>query len=114
LHQDYHLHEQAMKELVRRAEVISQIEAGRIKADGTTQERNTLLYESEQFRVQELWHMASPPRQKVLDLREKVFGTGGRRMPNGVHGALGGSIVFNGPLMAARDWLMCLVARKVK
>lgn len=89
LHEDYHSHEQVIDGLVRRAQVISQIEAGRIKTDGTTQERNTLLYESEQFRVQDLWHIASPPRQKVLDLREKVFGTGGRRLPNGVRGAHG-------------------------
>lgn len=54
-----------------------------------TQERNTLLYESQQFRVHELWRMASPSRQKVLDLREKVFGTGGRRLPPGVKGAHG-------------------------
>jgi len=33
--------------------------------------------------------MASPPRQKVLAFREKVFGTGGRRLPAGVHGAHG-------------------------
>ncbi|KAF7971111.1 hypothetical protein HWV62_22040 [Athelia sp. TMB] len=89
LHADYHSHEQIMDELARRAQVLAQIEAERVKTDGTTQERNTLLYESEQFRVQELWQMASPPRQKVLDLREKVFGTGGRRLPNGVRGAHG-------------------------
>lgn len=65
------------------------VEAERVKADMTTQETKTLVYEAEQFRVPDLWHMASPPRQKVLTLREKVFGTGGRRLPTGVHGAHG-------------------------
>ena len=37
----------------------------------------------------DLWHTATPPRQKVLELREKMFGTGGRRLPPGVHGAHG-------------------------
>lgn len=89
LHDDYHSHEQELSELALRAQVIAHLEAERAKTDSTTQERNTLLYESEQFRVQDLWHMASPPRQKVLDLREKVFGNGGRRLPNGVRGAHG-------------------------
>lgn len=39
--------------------------------------------------MHDLWHIATPPRQKVLELREKVFGTGGRRLPPGVHGAHG-------------------------
>jgi hypothetical protein len=72
-----------------RTQVIAQIEAERVKAEMITQERKTLRYESEQFRVDELWHMASPPRRQVLDLREKVFGTGGRRLPTGVRGAHG-------------------------
>jgi len=89
LHEDYHAHQQILSDLSARTQVIAQIEAERVKADTTTQERNTLRYESEQFRVDDLWHMASPPRQKVLDLREKVFGTGGRRLPTGVRGAHG-------------------------
>lgn len=89
LHQDYHSHQDVLAELGARSQIIAQIEGERVKADTTTQERNTLLYESEQFRVHELWRMASPPRQKVLDLREKVFGTGGRRLPTGVRGAHG-------------------------
>jgi hypothetical protein len=69
--------------------VIAQIEAQRLKVEKSTQEINTLLYESEQFHMRELWRMASSPRQKVLTLRETVFGTGGRRLPTGVHGAHG-------------------------
>ena len=78
-----------LSEVDTRAQIIADVEAERVRAETMTQERNTLLYESQQFRVHELWRMASPSRQKVLDLREKVFGTGGRRLPPGVKGAHG-------------------------
>ena len=78
-----------LSEVDTRAQIIADVEAERVTAETMTQERNTLLYESQQFRVHELWRMASPSRQKVLDLREKVFGTGGRRLPPGVKGAHG-------------------------
>jgi hypothetical protein len=71
-----------------RANVINDIESARSKADSTTQDTNALRYESEQLRVGDLWHLANPPRRKVLELREKVFGTG-RRLPQGVSGAHG-------------------------
>lgn len=48
-----------------------------------------LQYESAQFLVSELWHTASLSRKKVFELREKVFGAGGRRLPPGKHGAHG-------------------------
>lgn len=89
LREDYLSHQQALSDIEARTQVIAQIEVERVKANIATQERNTLLYESEQFRVPELWRMASPPRQKVLELRERVFGTGGRRLPAGVRGAHG-------------------------
>jgi len=89
LREDYLSHQQALSDIEAHSHVIAQIEAERVKASTATQERNSLLYESQQFRVQELWRMASPPRQKVLDLRERVFGTGGRRLPTGVRGAHG-------------------------
>ncbi|KAF5389046.1 hypothetical protein D9757_004895 [Collybiopsis confluens] len=54
-----------------------------------SQATKSLWYEAEQFRVPDLWRIASPPRQKVFQLREKVFGNGFRRLPNGVHGAHG-------------------------
>ena len=53
------------------------------------QDTNILVYEAEQFRVDDLLQMTNPPREKVLQLREKVFGTGGRRLRPGVHGAHG-------------------------
>lgn len=89
LREDHHSRQLALSEVGTRAQIIADVEAERVRAETTTQERNTLLYESQQFRVHELWRMASPPRQKVLDLREKVFGTGGRRLPTGVRGAHG-------------------------
>lgn len=89
LREDYQSHQDALLNIGAQTQVIAQVEAERHKTDVTTQERNTLLYESEQFRVDDLWHMAYPSRQKVLDLREKVFGTGGRRLPTGVRGAHG-------------------------
>lgn len=89
LREDYLSHQQALSDIDAHTQIIAQIEAERVKASTATQERNTLVYESQQFRVQDLWRMASPPRQKVLDLRDRVFGTGGRRLPTGVRGAHG-------------------------
>ena len=71
-----------------RAGVLQEIEAMRARADAMTQETNALAYESAQFLVDDLWHMAAAPRQKVLAVRERVFGTG-RRLPQGVSGAHG-------------------------
>ena len=57
------------------------------KADKTCQATNTLHYESQQFRVEDLGYMVSPLCQKVLAFCEKVFGTSRQRLPAGVHGA---------------------------
>ncbi|PFH52744.1 hypothetical protein AMATHDRAFT_1795 [Amanita thiersii Skay4041] len=67
----------------------SEINAEHKKAEEISQQTKTLLYESEQFSIPDLWHAASHSRQKVFELRDKVFGTGGRRLPPGVHGARG-------------------------
>ena len=74
--------------LQARVGVLQDIEAMRVHADAATQETNALAYESAQFLVDDLWHMAAAPRQKVLAVRERVFGTG-RRLPQGVRGAHG-------------------------
>lgn len=58
-------------------------------ANRTSQATHTLRYEAEQFRMNDLWQAVSPPWHKVLDLRDKVFGTGGRRLAPGTHGADG-------------------------
>lgn len=89
LREDYRSHTTALKDLEARAQVIADIDAERTKVDAMVQETHALSYESAQFRVPELWYMALPPRRKVLQLREKVFGTGGRPLPPGVHGAHG-------------------------
>lgn len=78
----------ALDALRTRAGVIQDIEAARARADALTQETNALAYESAQFLVDDLWHMAAAPRTKVLQMREQVFGTG-RRLPPGVRGAHG-------------------------
>lgn len=76
-------------EIDRRSRVISEIDDQVCKTDQITQAKNTLQYESAQFRISELWHTASLSRKKVFELREKVFGGGGRRLPAGKHGAHG-------------------------
>ncbi|PIL37168.1 hypothetical protein GSI_00860 [Ganoderma sinense ZZ0214-1] len=77
-----------LAELDARAGELQRLEALRTEAETLTQETNALAYESAQFLVEDLWHMAAQPRQRVLALREKVFGTG-RRLPQGIRGAHG-------------------------
>lgn len=74
--------------LAERASVLQRIEATGTRADALTQETQALAYETAQFLVEDLWHMALQPRRRVLAMREKVFGTG-RRLPQGVRGAHG-------------------------
>ncbi|KAH9951569.1 hypothetical protein B0H21DRAFT_716557 [Amylocystis lapponica] len=83
LRQDHESARPHIDELHRRAEILHDLDFARSKADGLTQETNVLQYESAQFLVDELWHMAAQPRQRVFALREKAFGTG-RRHPHGV------------------------------
>ena len=89
LREDYQSHLPPLSVLEDRAHVISGIDIESAKADKISQATHTLRYETEQFGVPDLWHTATPPRQKVFELREKVFGTGGRRLAPGVHGAHG-------------------------
>ncbi|KAG5652466.1 hypothetical protein H0H81_004962 [Sphagnurus paluster] len=89
LRSDYQTHLPFLSNLEEHTQVISEIDAQNARADKTSQATHTLRYEAEQFRIPDLWHTATPPRQKVLELREKVFGTGGRRLPPGVRGAHG-------------------------
>ena len=88
LRSDYTDHENELKGLEGRMGILQEIEEARGETEGMTQETNALAYESAQFLVDDLWHMASQPRRKVLDHRAKVFGTG-RRLRQGVHGAHG-------------------------
>ncbi|KAI0081792.1 hypothetical protein K474DRAFT_1656176 [Panus rudis PR-1116 ss-1] len=88
LHTQYTVHQPVVADLEQRAHVLQDIEALRTKVEAMTQETNALAYESAQFLVDDLWHMASQPRLKVFEMREKVFGTG-RKVKQGVHGAHG-------------------------
>lgn len=85
---DYEDARSDLAELDARAGELQQLEALRTEAETLTQEQNALAYESAQFLVEDLWHMAAQPRQRVFALREKVFGTG-RRLLQGVRGAHG-------------------------
>jgi hypothetical protein len=89
LREDYQSHQQVLLDLESQSKVIAQLEAQSLRVEKITQEVNTLLYESEQFQMRDLWRMTSASRQTVLAYREKVFGTGGRRLPTGAHGAHG-------------------------
>lgn len=86
-HYDSHLPDLA--ELETHIKAIAEVDLESVNTMKISQATKTLWYEAEQFRVPDLWHIASPPRQKVLAMREKIFGTGGRRFPQGVHGAHG-------------------------
>ena len=85
---EYHAKAQELAALKARAGVVQEIEGVRARAAAMTQETNALAYESAQFLVDDLWHMAAAPRNKVLAMREHVFGTA-RRLPQGVRGAHG-------------------------
>ncbi|KAI0677515.1 hypothetical protein C8Q78DRAFT_961830 [Trametes maxima] len=88
LHADHAGVRAPLAELEVRAGELHALEALRTEAEALAQETNALEYESAQFLVDELWHMAAQPRLRVFALREKVFGTG-RRLPQGVRGAHG-------------------------
>ncbi|EGO27567.1 hypothetical protein SERLADRAFT_435344 [Serpula lacrymans var. lacrymans S7.9] len=92
LRSDYHSHHSLLAALASHTQLLSQIESARGPADAMAQQVQALSYESHQFRVDELWHSAAPSREKVLALREKVFGMGaglgqgGRRYVKGGKG----------------------------
>lgn len=88
LHTDYISKQDAIEAVKARAAILQDIEEARTRADAMTQETNALAYESAQFLVEDLWHMAAGPRLKVLEMRERVFGVG-KRLPRGVRGAHG-------------------------
>lgn len=98
LHTDYTAKQHAIEAVKARAAILQDIEEARTRADAMTQETNALAYESAQFLVEDLWHMAAAPRLKVLEMRERVFGLGKSTGARGGHGqfsrqqwALGGA-----------------------
>ncbi|KAJ6613421.1 hypothetical protein B0H10DRAFT_2436451 [Mycena sp. CBHHK59/15] len=75
LREDYHAHTHALATVERHTRAIGDIDS--------------IWYESQQFQIPDLWHIASPPWYAIFALRDKVFGMGGRRLPPGAHGAHG-------------------------
>ncbi|KAF8897553.1 hypothetical protein BD779DRAFT_1491482 [Infundibulicybe gibba] len=89
LGEDYQTHLAPLSTLPTLTPTLAHTGAALVDAERIAQATHTLRYEAEQFHVGELWGAAEPPRRKVLLLRDKVFGTGGRRLPPGIHGAHG-------------------------
>jgi len=85
----YQSHIDILSQIDHKSLILASLDVEALKSGKLLQATNTLRYEAEQFRVDDLWQAASPSRHKVFALREKVFGTGGRRLPAGVHGAHG-------------------------
>ncbi|KAJ7781220.1 hypothetical protein B0H16DRAFT_1671552 [Mycena metata] len=89
LREDYQTHMRALAQVEQQTRAIADIDVEASKADKISQAQNTISYETQQFLVRDLWHIASPPRHATFALRDKVFGMGGRRLPPGKHGAHG-------------------------
>ncbi|KAJ7908344.1 hypothetical protein B0H13DRAFT_2662099 [Mycena leptocephala] len=89
LREDYQTHARALLQVEQQTKAIADIDVEGSKADKILQAQNTIWYETQQFRVRDLWHIASPPRHTTFAMRDKVFGMGGRRLPPGKHGAHG-------------------------
>lgn len=85
----YQSHLDVLSQIDHKSLILASLDVESLKSGKLLQSTNTLRYEAEQFRVDDLWQAASPSRHKVFALREKVFGTGGRRLRAGVHGAHG-------------------------
>ncbi|KIK68149.1 hypothetical protein GYMLUDRAFT_191267 [Collybiopsis luxurians FD-317 M1] len=86
-HHDSHLPD--LRELESQLKIVTKVDMENANTMKISQATKSLWYEAEQFRVPDLWRIASPSRQKVLAMREKVLGSGGRRLAQGVHGAHG-------------------------
>ncbi|KAJ3536914.1 hypothetical protein NMY22_g5826 [Coprinellus aureogranulatus] len=77
LRQEYDSHLTALSQLSHRTKVLADIDLQSTRTDNLSQQTNVLRYEAEQFHVPSLYHAASLSRQKVLELRHKVFGVHG-------------------------------------
>ncbi|KAI0269158.1 hypothetical protein BC834DRAFT_967810 [Gloeopeniophorella convolvens] len=84
LREDYEAHQPDLARAEARTKIIADIEAARDKAYAMMQETHALSYEAAQFHVPHLWHGVAPQRQKVFEMRARVFDTG-RRVPDTVH-----------------------------
>lgn len=88
LRQDYESHLEFIASLDPTG-VFADINGEYKKAEEMSQQTKTLMYESKQFNTADLWHAVNHSRQKVFELRHKVFGAGSRRLPPGVEDAHG-------------------------
>lgn len=78
LREDYEAHQADLANAESRVKIIAEIEAARDKAYTMLQETHALSYEAAQFHVSGLWHAVAPQRQKVFEMRSRVFDTGRR------------------------------------
>ncbi|KAH9045588.1 hypothetical protein EDB85DRAFT_2270488 [Lactarius pseudohatsudake] len=83
LREDYEAHQPELSRAEARTKIIAEIEGARDKAYAMMQETHALSYEAAQFDVQNLWHAISPQRQKVFEMRSRVFDTGRRALGAG-------------------------------
>jgi len=78
LREDYEAHQADLANAESRVKIIAEIEAARDKAYTMLQDTHALSYEAAQFHVPGLWHAVAPQRQKVFEMRSRVFDTGRR------------------------------------
>jgi len=78
LREDYEAHQADLANAESRVKIVAEIEAARDKAYTMLQETHALSYEAAQFHVPGLWHAIAPQRQKVFEMRSRVFDTGRR------------------------------------
>ncbi|CCM01577.1 uncharacterized protein FIBRA_03637 [Fibroporia radiculosa] len=81
LRTDHEAARPALEGLREQAHILQRVEMARARTDALTQETQALAYESAQYLVEDLWHMAVQPRRRVIALREQVFSTGRRISP---------------------------------
>jgi len=80
LREDYEAHQADLASTESRIKIIAEIEGARDKAYAMLQETQALSYEAGQFHAPDLVSAVAPQRQKVFEMRSRVFDTG-RRAP---------------------------------
>ena len=76
LREDYEAHQLDLAGAESRVKIIAEIEGARDKAYTMLQETHALSYEAAQFHVPDLWNAVASQRQKVFEMRSRVFDTG--------------------------------------
>jgi squalene cyclase len=80
LREDYESHQPELTSAESRVKIIAEIEGARDKTYTMLQDTHALSYEAAQFHMPGLWHSVASQRQKVFEMRSRVFDTG-RRAP---------------------------------